>query len=101
MCGAGLDMQPRCIAAPLCHSDAESERLAPQHGALALLDGLLLLALVPELDEAIASAGQRTVRRPLAQTHCMLWYSQATYNDKQNIMGIIMVELKLVVLLLT
>lgn len=46
---------------PLCHGDAEPEGLPTQHGALALLDGLLLLALLGKLDEAVASASQSTV----------------------------------------
>lgn len=38
----------------LCHSNTESERLSPQHRTLALLDRLLLLALLPKLDKAVA-----------------------------------------------
>lgn len=86
---------------PLCYSNAESERLTPQHRTLALLDRLLLLALLPKLDEAVTSAGETTVTPPLhTDTHSIRGIT-ATYNEKQNIMGIIMVELKLVVLLLT
>lgn len=58
---------------PLCHSNTESEWLSPQHRPLALLDRLLLLALLPKLDEAITSAGQTTVTPPLhTTTHSIL-----------------------------
>lgn len=57
----------------LCYSNTESEWLSPQHRPLALLDRLLLLALLPKLDEAITSAGQTTVTPPLhTTTHSIL-----------------------------
>lgn len=36
-----------------CHSNTEPERLPSQHRTLALLNRLLLLALLPKLDEAV------------------------------------------------
>lgn len=86
----------------LCYSNTEPEWLSSQHRTLALLDRLLLLALLSKLDKAVASASQRTVTPPLHRQRTLhTWHLIATYNEKQNIMGIIMVELKLVVLLLT
>lgn len=53
---------------PLCHSNAEPEGLPTQHGALALLNGLLLLAFLRKLDKAVASASQTAVTARLHAT---------------------------------
>lgn len=87
---------------PLCHGYTEPERLPTQHCALALLDRLLLLALLPKFDEAITSVNSDNSYASSLHGHTLhTWHYAATYNEKQNIMGIIMVELKLDVLLLT
>lgn len=53
---------------PLGYSDTESEGLSAQNGPLALLNGLLLLALLSKLDKAVASASQTAVTTPLYTT---------------------------------
>lgn len=71
----GFAVEVKCSrgASPLGHGDAEPQGLPAQHGALTLLDGLLLLALLRKLDEAVASASQRAVRaRRRADAHSIL-----------------------------
>lgn len=64
-----------CRILPLRYSNTESEGLSIQHGTLALLDGLLLLTLLPKLDKAIASASQTAVKTPV-------------YTSQRSILGI-------------
>lgn len=53
---------------PLCHGNTEPEGLPTEHRTLALLNGLLLLTLLPKLDKAVPSASQTAVRPPLGNT---------------------------------
>lgn len=83
------------------YSNTEPQRFPPQRRSLALLNRLLLLALVTKLDEAVAS--EKSDHNYASCAHQLMPHTChviATY-EKQNIMGIIMVELKLAVLLLT
>lgn len=51
-----LALAPMVVAhlLALCYSDTESERFTPEHRTLALLDRLLLLALLSKLNKAVA-----------------------------------------------
>lgn len=62
---------PSCVlvsVSPLRHGNTEPQGLPTQHRTLALLDGLLLLALLPKLDEAVTSASQTAVTPRLHTT---------------------------------